>query len=212
MSDNFRYATQIFFSEDDGGYIAIVPDLPGCSAFGETPEEALKESRDAIKAWIGAAQKAGNPVPPPSKHREEALPSGKILLRLPKTLHARLLECAERDGTSLNTCLVSLLAQSVVEKAFTSTKPANVQTAGSAPAGNQVVIYTTVTSHARMRSFFGGMGFHEEQSPLSRLASISSHGATEYFEVDTATGKISTREELDVRRLPAGTPVIYVEK
>lgn len=38
-----KYAIEIFYSEEDGGYIAVVPELPGCSAFGETPEEALKE-------------------------------------------------------------------------------------------------------------------------------------------------------------------------
>jgi predicted RNase H-like HicB family nuclease len=116
MSESLRYPSQIFFSDEDGGYIAIAPDLPGCSAFGETAEEALRELQDAIKAWIGAANKAGNPIPPPSPRQAEELPSGRILLRLPKTLHAQLIERATRDGTSLNSCLVMLLSQAVVRE------------------------------------------------------------------------------------------------
>jgi predicted RNase H-like HicB family nuclease len=42
--------------EDDDGYIAVVPDLPGCSAFGETSEEALKEIRTALSSWIETAR------------------------------------------------------------------------------------------------------------------------------------------------------------
>jgi len=44
-----KYAIEIFYSEEDDGYIAIVLELPGCSAFGETPEEALKEVKIAIE-------------------------------------------------------------------------------------------------------------------------------------------------------------------
>ena len=54
------YHVNIFFSEDDGGYIADIPDLPHCSAFGETPEQALAEVLKAKIAWIEAAQAEGN--------------------------------------------------------------------------------------------------------------------------------------------------------
>ncbi len=58
-----NHHTKIFWSEEDGGFIATAPDLPGCSAFGETPQEALAELQDAIAAWTEAAHAAGNPVP-----------------------------------------------------------------------------------------------------------------------------------------------------
>ena len=54
--------------EDGGGFIAIVPDLPGCMSDGETPEEALASVRDAISEWIDAAEAMGRAVPPPSRH------------------------------------------------------------------------------------------------------------------------------------------------
>jgi len=59
------YHINIFYSEEDGGYIADIPDLEACSAFGATPELALKALRDAKEAWIAAARDSGKPIPPP---------------------------------------------------------------------------------------------------------------------------------------------------
>lgn len=59
------YHINIFYSEDDEGYIADIPDLVACAAFGETPDEALREVQIAKKIWIKAAQAEGKPVPPP---------------------------------------------------------------------------------------------------------------------------------------------------
>ena len=59
------YHINIFYSSEDGGYIADIPDLDSCSAFGETPEKALAEVEQAKKAWLEAADQAGKPVPPP---------------------------------------------------------------------------------------------------------------------------------------------------
>ena len=60
MTDTGRYPAQVFWNEDDKGFIAVVPDLPGCSALGQTQQEALHELQDAIQAWIETAQAAGN--------------------------------------------------------------------------------------------------------------------------------------------------------
>ncbi|MCK4403343.1 MAG: type II toxin-antitoxin system HicB family antitoxin [Dehalococcoidia bacterium] len=60
-----RYAIEIFYSEEDEGYIATVPELPGCSAFGETEEEALKEVKVAIDLWLETAEKEGREIPLP---------------------------------------------------------------------------------------------------------------------------------------------------
>jgi predicted RNase H-like HicB family nuclease len=59
------YHINIFFSEEDGGYIADIPDLVSCSAFGETPEKALAELERAKTAWLDAARENGKPIPPP---------------------------------------------------------------------------------------------------------------------------------------------------
>jgi predicted RNase H-like HicB family nuclease len=62
-----KYKIEIFWSDNDNGYIAVVPDLPGCNAFGETPEEAAHEIQDAIEAWIAACIASGESVPEPTK-------------------------------------------------------------------------------------------------------------------------------------------------
>ena len=59
------YHINIFHSEEDQGYIADIPDLPGCSAFGETPAEALTEVELAKAAWLEAARAEGKVIPPP---------------------------------------------------------------------------------------------------------------------------------------------------
>jgi len=60
------YHINIFYSDEDEGYIADIPDLQACSAFGSTPEEALREVEQARKAWIEAAKAEGKPIPKPS--------------------------------------------------------------------------------------------------------------------------------------------------
>ena len=60
-----EYHINIFYSEDNGGYIADIPDLEFCSAFGESPTEALKEVEIAKKAWLETALAEGKPIPEP---------------------------------------------------------------------------------------------------------------------------------------------------
>lgn len=60
------YHINIFYSEEDEGYIADIPDLKYCSAFGETPVEALQELDLAKQAWIESAKAEGKPVPLPT--------------------------------------------------------------------------------------------------------------------------------------------------
>jgi predicted RNase H-like HicB family nuclease len=62
MSD---YHINLFYSDEDEGYIADVPDLEACSAFGRTPEEALAEMEIAKAAWLTAARDCGRPIPEP---------------------------------------------------------------------------------------------------------------------------------------------------
>ena len=59
------YHINIFWSDEDGGYIADIPDLQACSAFGATPAEALSELERAKIAWLEAARNEGKPIPVP---------------------------------------------------------------------------------------------------------------------------------------------------
>ena len=60
------YHINIFYSDEDGGYIADIPDLPGCSAFGASPEDALAEVKIAKDAWLKTAKKRHKKAPSPS--------------------------------------------------------------------------------------------------------------------------------------------------
>ncbi len=62
-----EYPVTIFYSEEDGGYIAVAPDLKGCSAFGETPQEALREMETAMHLWLETARQDNVPIPEPTR-------------------------------------------------------------------------------------------------------------------------------------------------
>jgi predicted RNase H-like HicB family nuclease len=59
------YHINIFWSDEDGGYIADIPDLEACSAFGNTPTLALADVERAREAWLAAARAEGKPIPEP---------------------------------------------------------------------------------------------------------------------------------------------------
>ena len=59
------YHINIFYSEEDGGYIADIPDLKYCSAFGNTPVEAVTEVLIGKEAWLEVARERGKNIPPP---------------------------------------------------------------------------------------------------------------------------------------------------
>lgn len=135
MENVARYSTRIAYSAEDEGYIATVPELPGCSAFGVTQAEALNEIGPAIEAWISAAEAAGNPVPPPAAIDDE-LPSGKFMVRVAKTIHAQLSSAAQREGVSLNQYVGTILATATLGDIY-SRAAASVSYAsmGSMPGG-----------------------------------------------------------------------------
>jgi predicted RNase H-like HicB family nuclease len=60
-----HYVIIVFWSDEDAAWVADVPDLKSCSAFGATPEEAVAEVRVAMEAWLAAACDAGHPIPAP---------------------------------------------------------------------------------------------------------------------------------------------------
>jgi len=98
----------VFYSREDNGWIAVIPELPGCSAFGKSPEQAIKELGVARELWVGAAREEKRQVPEPLAGKEL---TGKLLLRLPKELHRKLAYEAREQGISLNQWMLYVLAQ-----------------------------------------------------------------------------------------------------
>ena len=60
-----KYHINLFWSDEDESWVAVAPDLKSCSAFGDTPEEALQEIEIAIEAWLTTAREKGLPIPDP---------------------------------------------------------------------------------------------------------------------------------------------------
>ena len=96
-------------SDEGGGWLASFPDLPGCMGDGTTPEAAIAAAYEAAAAWLTVAQQQGDAIPQPSAGGE----SGRFVARLPKSLHTRLVARAEQEGVSMNTLVVSLIAQGI---------------------------------------------------------------------------------------------------
>jgi predicted RNase H-like HicB family nuclease len=65
----FKYETIIYWSEEDGAYLAEVPELPGCVAHGDSYEAALQHAQEAIQLWIDTAAEFGDPIPEPKGRR-----------------------------------------------------------------------------------------------------------------------------------------------
>ena len=105
-----KWTYQVFWYEPDQGYIATCAELPTLSAWGETAEDALRELEVVITASLEVYRKEGWPIPEPASSPEH---SGKFVVRVPRTLHARLAQQAEAEGVSLNTLSVAYLAQGV---------------------------------------------------------------------------------------------------
>ena len=115
MSKVADYPFEIRPLTDDevGGYLIAYPDFSECISDGETVEEALKNGKDALRATIAALKAKGLPVPVANSG---GMASGKFVARVPKTIHAQLTTRARSEGVSLNTLVVTFLAQGLGRK------------------------------------------------------------------------------------------------
>jgi antitoxin HicB len=96
--------------DDDRPWRAMVEELTGCEARGSTPAEAASRIPAALAEWVASAQAEGRDIPEP---RDARAYSGKLLLRMPQSLHAELAQAEERDQVSLNAHINLLLAAAV---------------------------------------------------------------------------------------------------
>ncbi|MGH9467388.1 MAG: toxin-antitoxin system HicB family antitoxin [Terriglobales bacterium] len=111
-----NYRTTVYL-DDEGDFIVEVPDLPGLAADGKTPDEAFAELEHAKRAWMESRRSAKLPIPEPQPIPEY---SGRLVVRMPRSLHARLANQAGLEGVSLNQYIVSLLADGSTSRAVSS--------------------------------------------------------------------------------------------
>ncbi len=97
---------KVITGDSEEGFLALVPELPGCFTAGETESEALDLLHDAMAGWFESAIARGLSIPEPAGQE-----SGRMLVRMPKSLHRRLLERAEQEGVSANQLAVAILAR-----------------------------------------------------------------------------------------------------
>ena len=93
---------------DEGGYVATIPDLPGCASSGRTVNAALRGLEKVKELWLQGRIEAGEDIPEPTKIEDF---SGKFVLRIPRSLHRALDHEARKQGVSLNQYLVHLLSE-----------------------------------------------------------------------------------------------------
>jgi predicted RNase H-like HicB family nuclease len=101
-----EYPTTLYRA-DEGGFVAEHRDLPGCLTQGDTLEDAVESLNVARRLWIATALEHGDEIPLPSTDERFA---GRVLVRMPRSLHRRLFERADSERVSLNQHIVALLA------------------------------------------------------------------------------------------------------
>jgi antitoxin HicB len=105
---DYPFEVRPLAEEDGGGYLISFPDFAECISDGETIEEAIANGRDALKATVAALKAKKLPVPAPNSG---GVASGKFVARVPKTVHAQLATRARAEGVSLNTLVLTFIAQ-----------------------------------------------------------------------------------------------------
>ncbi len=95
-------------TEEGGGFLISYPDFSDCIADGESIEEAVQNGADALKATIATLKSKGFQIPAPN---QGGVASGRFVARVPKTVHAQLTTRAKAEGVSLNTLVLTFIAQ-----------------------------------------------------------------------------------------------------
>ncbi len=102
------YSRVLVPDDETGTYTAKIAEFPGCVAQGESPEEAYRNLEAAAESWIDELLGMGQQVPEPGIDNRY---SGRVALRLPKSLHRNAARLADREGTSLNQLIVAAVAE-----------------------------------------------------------------------------------------------------
>lgn len=101
--------------EPDGTFRAEIIEFPGCIAIGETAVEALTSLEDVATSWLEVAISKKQTIPEPIESVDGF--SGKLVVRLPKSLHKKAAHMAAKDGVSLNQFILSSVAEQIGGKA-----------------------------------------------------------------------------------------------
>lgn len=101
---------RLLIPNPEGGYTAEILEFPGCITQGRTADEAVNNLNEAAKSWVEASLEDGREIPSPASNYDH---SGKVALRMPRSLHRHAAQMAERNSTSLNQYVVAAVAEQV---------------------------------------------------------------------------------------------------
>lgn len=102
-----RPYARVLTPDESGGYSAEILEFRGCLSEGDSIEQAHANLEEAAHNWVKACLEQGLPIPPPYSVKTH---SGKVALRMPRSLHRQLTVLAQHEGVSLNQLIVSTLS------------------------------------------------------------------------------------------------------
>jgi predicted RNase H-like HicB family nuclease len=109
-----RPYARIILPESDGTFRGEIVEFPGCIATGDSAPETLANLEEVARSWLVAALAHGQNIPEPIENNNDF--SGRLVIRIPKSLHKKAAWIAEREGVSLNHFITTSLSESVGEK------------------------------------------------------------------------------------------------
>jgi predicted RNase H-like HicB family nuclease len=117
MALDYPFIVVPFHEKGFSGYRAFLLDIPAVESIGATPEEALSDLNDVKKEWIAFAIEKSLVIPEPETDFPTTMKySGRVTLRIPKTLHRQAAERALLDGVSLNMCLNEAIQRGMIPR------------------------------------------------------------------------------------------------
>jgi predicted HicB family RNase H-like nuclease len=155
---------RIILPESDGTFRGEIMEFPGCIAVGETAAETLTSLEEVAKDWLLAALERGQNIPQPVESSNAF--SGRLVLRLPKSLHKKATWIAEREGVSLNQFIVASLAETVGERRASGNVFISISKAGSLQQFGKQLGHRTLASTGMTTLIFPQFG---------NLLSVTSH-------------------------------------
>lgn len=105
--DEYQFTVRPLSADEGGGYLVEYPDIPGCMSDGETIEEAIANGRQALRDCLEVFRDSGRKLAKPS------IEAAQWRQRLPRTLYAKLTRQAQREGVSINSFVMSIIAEAV---------------------------------------------------------------------------------------------------
>jgi antitoxin HicB len=153
-------------ADENGVYIAEVPELDGCLAEGDTAAEALTNLEAVLEEWLEIAVEDEVDIPPPRRLDATEF-SGRFSVRVPRSLHRELSDWAAHEDASLNQLLVTVLTQAATRRAWRPPEPA-----GRVEDASEQLAATAVSPASESIAALKGIAAHLRRAGAPNLACV----------------------------------------